>query len=79
MLNANYNNNTADKTVELKVESIILERRVFNIWRQNLIIWGNENSKPALFKNVNYEETPDGLVEIIKPKIIKLGSSIEYP
>ncbi len=70
-----YKNNTTDKTVELKVESVALERRIFNIWRQVWVIWEKENSKPASLKNINYGEAPAGLDETIKPKKIKVGSS----
>ncbi len=70
-----YKKDNNDETVELKVESVILERRIFNIWRQIWILWEKENSKPASLKNINYGETPAGLVEIIKPKKIKVGSS----
>jgi hypothetical protein len=41
----------------------------------NLDYLGKENSEPASLKNINYGETPAGLVEIINPKKIKVGSS----
>ena len=30
-----YKNDDSNELIELKVESVILERRIFNIWRQN--------------------------------------------
>ena len=70
-----YKNDNNDELIELKVESVILERRVFNIWRQNWIIWVKENSSPVILKNIKYKEIPTGLVETVKPKNIKVGSS----
>jgi hypothetical protein len=61
--------------IELKVESVILERKIINIWKQNWIIWAKDNSAPVILKNIKYKEIPAGLVETIKPKNIKAGSS----
>jgi len=68
-----YKNDNKDELLELNVESVILERRVFNIWRQIWIVWEKENS--ASLKNIKYKEIPTGLTEIIKPKKIRVGSS----
>ena len=70
-----YKNDNNAETIELKVESVILERRSFNIWRTVWSIWEKGNSEPAFLKNIKYKETPTGLVEIVKPKEIKVGSS----
>ena len=60
--------------IELKIESVILKRGIFNIWRQNWIIWVKK-SAPVIFKKNKYKKIPTGLVETIKPKNIKAGSS----
>ncbi|MBC8284864.1 MAG: hypothetical protein H8E32_13695 [Nitrospinae bacterium] len=70
-----YKNDNNDETLELKVESVILERRIFNIWRQVWSIWEKGNSETPSLKHIKYKEIPIGLVEIVKPKKILVGSS----
>ena len=61
--------------MELKVESVILERRIFNIWRRIWIISARGNLESASLKNIKYKEIPTGLAETVKPKKIRVGSS----